>query len=248
MGLRCASCGYDNDPTRVNCHSCGGRLERGGQAAPPPSGYMHPTDVMKMKKPRQPREWGKYVGALVRLLILVGLVAAVVLAFLPPRDVPPPVEPNKVLAERLSSLVASSSMADSTRAFSVPASDIGTWLASSVVLKEQENMIKMKPERVYAVPGEGEVRVGVETTLPMGLRLYFEGCYEPIPEGGGYGLTTRRFSVGRLPLPWMAGLLVERQLDSLGQALAEPLGQLARASHIGITPETVTLRWSGQSR
>jgi multidrug efflux pump subunit AcrB len=27
-----------------------------------------------------------------------------------------------------------------------------------------------------------------------------------------------------------------------------PLGQLARASHIGITPETVTLRWSGQPR
>jgi hypothetical protein len=248
MGLRCANCSYDNDPTRVYCHSCGLRLERGGQSAPPPSGFTHPTDVAKMKKPRQPLEWGKYAGALVRLLVLAGLVAVVVLALLPPRDVPPPTAPDKVLADRLSSLVAASAVADGTRAFSVPAPDIGTWLVSSVVLKEQESMIKLKPERVYAVPGNGEVRVGVETTLPMGWHLYFEGCYEPTPEDGGYGLTPRRFSIGRLPLPWVAGLLAQRQLDSLSEALAEPLGQLARASHIGITPETVTLRWSGESR
>jgi len=248
MGLRCATCGYDNDPTRVYCHSCGGRLERGGQAAPPPTGFTHPTDVMKMKKPRQSLPWGKYAGALVRLLLLVGFIAAVVLVLLPPRDVPPPVAADQVLAERLSSLVANSSVADGTRAFTVPASDVATWLASSVVLKEQEGLVRMKPERVYAVPGDGEMRVGVETSLPVGLRLYFEGLYAPTPEAGGYGLTARRLSVGRLPLPWLAGLLVERQFESLGGALSVPLGQLARASHIGITPETVTLRWSGETR
>jgi hypothetical protein len=246
MGLRCTSCGYDNDPTRVYCHSCGGRLERGGQAAPPPTGFTHPTDVMKMKKPGQPLAWGKYFAAVVKLVILVGLVAAVVLALLPPHDVPPPVAPDKALAERLSSLVAASSTADGTRAFSVPAADIATWLASSVVLKQQNSFLKMKPERVYVVPGDGEVRVGVETLLPVGLHLYFEGCYAPTPEGDGYGLTTKRFSIGRLPLPSVAGLLVQRQLDSLGEALAVPLGQLARASHISITPETVMLRWSGR--
>ena len=83
MGLRCTSCGYDNDPTRVYCHSCGTRLERGGQAPPPPTGFTHPTDIHKMKKPRQPVEWGKYFGALLRLVVLSGLIAAVVLALLP---------------------------------------------------------------------------------------------------------------------------------------------------------------------
>lgn len=248
MGLRCAACGYDNDPTRVYCHSCGGRLERGGQAAPPPTGFTHPTDVVKMKKPRQPLAWREYAGALLRLLVLAGFFAVVVLALLPPRDVPPPVASDKSLAERLSTLVAASAEANGTRAFAVPASDIGIWLASSVALKEQDSLVKMKPERVYVVPENGEMRVGIETSLPIGLHLYFEGRYAPTPEARGYGLTARRLSVGRLPLPSVAGWLVERQFKTLGDALSVPLGQLAGASHIGITPETVTLRWSGQPR
>ena len=247
MGLRCTSCGYDNDPTRVYCHSCGGRLERGGQTAPP-TGFTHPTDVIKMKKPREPLPWRDYAAALLRLTVLAGLTGAVGLAFWPPRDVPPPVATDKDLAGRLSSLVAASAAADGTRAFSIPATDVGTWLASSVVLKEQDSMVKMKPERVYAVPGDGEIRVGIETSLPVGLHLYFEGRYAPTPKAGGYGLTARRLSVGRLPLPSLAGWLVERQFKTLGEALSVPLGQLAGASHIGITPETVTLRWSGRPR
>ena len=248
MGLRCSNCGYDNDPTRVYCHSCGGRLERGA-ATSPPTGFTHPTDVAKMKKPRQALEWRKYASALVRLLILAGIAAAVVLALLPPRNLPPPVEADEGLARRLSSLLASSAGAGGTRAFSIPAGDVGKWLASSVALKGQDGgLVRIKPERVYAAPGEGVMRVGVETSTSFGLHLYFEGLYEPVAEGEGSGLAVRRLSVGRLPLPWLAGLFAERQLVGLGDALAVPLGQLARASHIGITPETVTLRWSADSR
>jgi hypothetical protein len=248
MGLLCANCNYDNDPTRVYCHSCGTRLERGGQAAPPPTGFTHPTDVLKMKKPRQPVDWAKYLGALLRLFVLGGLVAAVVLALLPPRDLPAPVDSDRMLAQRLSSLVAASAGAGGIRAFSVPAGDINRWLVSSVALKEQEGIYNLKPERVYAVPGDGDVRVGVETKLPMGLNLYFEGNFAPVPEGNGCGVEARGYSIGRLPLPSVAGVLVQRQFDNLAEALAVPLGQLASASHIGITPEQVTLRWSGGSR
>lgn len=200
-----------------------------------------------MKKPRQPVEWGKYFAGLVRLAVLGGLVAAVVLALLPPRDLPPPVASDRALAQRLSSLVSASAEAGGTRAFSVPAADMNQWLVSSVALEAGDGLYRLPPERVYAVPGDGEVRVGVETKLPAGLKLYFEGLFAPVPEGPGSGLQARGYSVGRLPLPSAAGLLVQRQFDNLGQALAEPLGQLARARHIGITPEEVTLRWSGHA-
>jgi hypothetical protein len=46
-------------------------------------------------------------------------------------------------------------------------------------------------------------------------------------------------------LPSFAGLLVERQLNGLAAALQGPLDQLARASEITVTPETVNLRWTG---
>lgn len=219
------------------------------QTTPPPTGFTHPTDVMKMKKPRQPFEWGRYAGALLRWVVPGGLLAAVILAFLPPRDVPPPVAPDEVLAKRLSSLVAASSVADGARAFSIPSAHLGVWLVSSVALKEQDGPGRLKPVRVYAVPGDGDVRVGIETELQIGgLPLYFEGIYQPVPQDGGYGLKARRLSVGRLPLPSVAGLLVQKQLDSLSEALAVPLEQLAGASQIGITPDEITLRWSGPPR
>jgi len=204
--------------------------------------------VMKMKKPRQPVEWGRLIGAALRLAVLCGLIAAVVLALLPPHDVPEPVAPDEVLSERLSSLVSASSVAYGTRAFNVPAADIARWLVSSVELKAQDGLYTLKPERVYAVPGHGDLRIGVESKSPVGLPLYFEGLFAPVPDGNGYRLESRGYSVGRLPLPSLAGLLVKRQFDNLGEALSVPLGQLAQASHIGITPDEVTLRWSGNSR
>ena len=249
MGLSCTSCGYDNDPTRVYCHSCGKRLERGAQAPPPPTGYMHPTDVAKMKKPRESGAWGRYVGGLVRLLILAGLLGAVVLAVLPPHDLPVAVAPDAALAGRLTSLVAASAQAEGTRSFSVPAADINTWLVSSVVLPPQgESMVRLDPQRVYAVPGHGEVRVGLEAKVAAAWPVYFEGCYAPVSDGQGTRMVARSFSVGRLPLPSVTGMFVQRQFDRLVGALAGPLGELTSASHVGITPESVTLCWSGRAR
>lgn len=248
MGLRCASCGYDNDPTRVYCHSCGTRLERGPEAAPPPTGFMHPADVANMEKPRSRVPWGKYLGALVHLLVLSGLLGAVALALLPPVAVPPPVAADDNLARRLDDLVAASAGAGGARAFSIPAADINLWLVSSAVLREDSGRLGFRPERIYAVPGDGAVRVGVQTKSPFGWPVYLEGIFVPVRDGDGTGVEVRQYAVGRLPLPLFASPLVEHNFANLAEALADPLGHLARASHIGITPETVTLRWSGKQR
>jgi hypothetical protein len=247
MAVRCASCGYENDPTRVYCHSCGTRLERGA-TAPPTTGYTHPTDVAKMKKPRQPVAWGRYFSALWKLVVLALLAAAVVLALLPPSNLPAPVEPDKNLAARLSGLLDDASSSSAARAFGLPAADINRWLASSVALQGGGGSVQLKPERLYAVPGEGQVRVGLEVTVGGAGHVFFEGDYEPVRGDNGYTLEPRRYSVGRLPLPVLLGWPVQKQLDGLARALAGPLDQLSRASHIGINPEMVTLRWSDPGR
>jgi hypothetical protein len=248
MGLRCASCGYDNDPTRVYCHNCGTKLERTSAAPPPPTGFTHPTDVAKMKKPRAPVEWGRYLGALGRLTILAVVVAAVVMAFLPPHNVPPPVTADDGLALRLSGLLTDASSAGEARAFGLPASDANRWLVSTVKLEDSTGVVKLRPERLYLVPGEGQVRVGLEVALPWVGHLFFEGDYVPVRGGQGYTLEPRGYSIGRLPLPVLLGWPVKKQLEGLAGALTGPLGQLARASYIGVTPETVTLRWSDSGR
>ena len=243
MGLTCAQCGYDNDPTRVYCHRCGTRLERGAQ--PAPSGFVHPADLAAQKKTRRGPAFGGIFGALLKLLVLGGLAAALVLSFLPPRDLPPPVAPDEGLADRLGSLVADSLVASGARSFAVGAADLNAWLTTSVQLRQAEGFAALKPVRVYAVPGDGVLRLGLQASTPVGLDLYFEGDYAPVKDGHLYRLEPRRFSVGRLPLPSVAGWLAARQLDGLSAALAPMLAALSRASYIGVTHESVMLRWSG---
>lgn len=248
MSLHCAACQYDNDPTRVYCHNCGAKLERGATSPPPPTGFTHPTDVLKASKKRPPFAWRAALGALVRLAILGGIIWAVVLAFLPPHNLPAPVPADQDVAERLSALVADSSGADGTRSFAVPAADVSTWLASTVTLHPAAGTLSyLKPERVYFVPGQGDFRLGLETAVPLGLRIYFEGVYAPVRDASGCTLQAKRLSIGRLPLPPVLDLLVRKQFEGLRGALETPLGHLASADEILISPDAVNLRWSPRS-
>ena len=243
MGLSCASCGYDNDPTRVYCHNCGTKLERLATAAPPPSGFTHPSDIRKMQRAR-PAAWGRSCGALAKLAVLAALAAALFLALRPPYDIPPPVGADDGLAARLTGLLDDASSSAEPRAFGLPAADVNRWLVSSVVLSSVDAPFKLRPQRLYAVPGRGDLRVGLEAALPGGGRVYFEGDYTPVRGPRGYTLQPARYSIGRLPLPVLLGWPVQKQMDALADALAGPLGQLARASHIAVDPASVTLRWS----
>ena len=245
MGIRCAGCGYDNDPTRVYCHNCGVKLERGAAATAAPTGFTHPTDVKKMKRPRTPLPWGRYFAFFLKLCTFAAVAAVFTAAFLPPRDVPPPVDADTNLAERLSALVSDASSAGSPRSFAVPAADVSRWLATVVKFASPDGSVRIDPKRVYAVQGDGTIRIGLETSLLGAADLYFEGDYAPVSNGAGYSLQPVRYSIGRLPLPVVLGWPVERQLAGLGDALAVPLSQLATASHIGVAPDQLTLRWAG---
>lgn len=245
MGISCAGCGYDNDPTRVYCHNCGVKLERGTAVAPPPTGFTHPTDVAKVKPRRAPINWRGIFGAFLKACVLVALAAVLVLAVLPPREVPPPVAADARTAERVSGLVRNASASDAPRGFALPAGDVQRWLATVVQLPRPDAAWKLDPQRVYFSQRNDLVRVGVEASLFNVLDLFFEGDYRPVLVGKSYTLQPQSYSVGRLPLPVVLGWPVERQMSALAEALAGPLSQLARASYIGVAPDEVTLRWSG---
>lgn len=245
MGIKCTGCGYDNDPTRVYCHNCGGKLERGGAPSPPPTGFTHPTDVVKMKRPRAALPWGKYFGFLLKLGLLAAVIAAVVLALMRPENIPAPVDGDENVAERISALVSDASGADSSRSFAVPVADVQRWLASVVKFRGTSGVVALDPRRVYLVPSDGSFRVGLEMCLPAEKSVFMEGEYVPVRDGAGYSLQPVGYSIGKLPLPVALAYPVERQLAGLRDALAVPLGQLAKASFIGIAPDSVTLRWSG---
>lgn len=245
MAIRCTGCNYENDPTRVYCHNCGVKLERGGSAPPAPTGFTHPTDALKMKRPRTPVAWGKYFSFFFKFTIVAVLAAVVILALLPPRDVPPPAMPDQKLAQRWSGLISDAASADSARSFAVPALDVQRWLATVVQFQHPESPWNLDPKRIYASQGDGVIRVGIEASLFKVTDLYFQGDYAPVPAGAGYTFKPVGYSIGRLPLPLFFAWPVERQLFGLGDALAVPLSQLAKASRIDVTPQEITLRWAG---
>lgn len=248
MGLLCNECGYDNDPTRVYCHSCGKRLERGAETVQPPSGFTHPTEVLKAARAKRSLTWGAHVSAVVKLLVLGALITGLVLALMQPTSVPPPVPKDEQLAARLSSLLADASSADSTRAFAVSAGEVNQWLVSVVEFQPPDSPMQLRPDRIFAVAGDGVIRAGLVAELPLAWPLYIQGDYAPVRGPNGYTLEPRGFSVGRLHLPVLLGWPVERQFAGLGEALSASLEALAKASNIEITPEAVNLRWSGSGR
>lgn len=249
MNITCAACGYENDPTRVYCHSCGQKLERGESAASAlPGGFTPPASASAAKVRRRgpSRPWGSYFYALVKLAILAAVAGMVWVAFLRPENLPAPMEADDVRAEKMTETLGRAASSPGSVAFKFSAADVSKWFVSSAHFKAAQSSLLLRPVRVYAVPGDGVVRVGIEAELPAGeLRLFFEGDYAPVREGGAYVLRPVRYSVGRLILPVYLGWPVERQLGGLADALAGPLALLARASDINVAPEAVTLRWSG---
>ena len=249
MNITCAACGFENDPTRVYCHSCGQKLERGESSASAlPGGFTPPppAEAARARRRGPSRPWGSYFYALVKFAILVAVAAMVWVAFLRPDNVPAPVDADDARAAALTASFERAADSPGTAAFKFSAPDVNKWFVSSAHFKAAQNSVALRPVRVYAVPGEGVIRVGIETELPAGeLRLFFEGEYMPVREDGAYVLRPVRYSVGRLILPVYLGWPVERQLGGLALALSQPLELFARASEIKVAPEAVTLRWSG---
>jgi hypothetical protein len=199
-----------------------------------------------MKRARAGLPWAKYFAFLLKLCAVGFLLGAVVLALLPPRNLPPAVPGDEGVAERLSGLISDASEADSARSFAVPAADLQRWLAAAVKFQGTTGVLALDPRRIYLVPSNGRFRLGLELGLPAEKAVFMEGEYVPVRAGNGYTLRPAKYCIGRLPLPVFLGYPVERQFDGLKEALAVPLGQLAKASFIEVGPETVSLRWPGR--
>lgn len=215
--------------------------------AAPPTGFTPAAEITSARTRKSSVRWRAYISALVKLLIFGVVAGLVVMALLPPPNVPPRLASDENLATRLNGLIEDSAGATGARAFSVPAVDASVWLATMVRMPSGSEASLLKPERLYLVPGEGEALVGLECALPMGLNVYFEGVYAPEPSGRGTTLVPRRYSIGRLPLPGVSGYLVQRQFDGLASALQGALRPLSQASQINVTPQTITLRWANQT-
>lgn len=198
-----------------------------------------------MKRPRVPLPWGKYFAFLLKLCVLGALVGAIVLALLPPHNLPAPVTGDEELAERISGLIGDASEAGSARSFAIPASDLQSWLVTMVKFQGMTGVLALDPRRVYVLPSDGRFRLGIELGLPAEKAVFMEGEYVPVRAGNGYTLQPAKYCIGRLPLPSFLGYPVERQFQGLKEALAVPLGHLAKASFIEVSPKTVSLRWSG---
>lgn len=255
MSHSCAHCGFENDPTRVYCHNCGEKLERTSEAAPTalPGGFT-PPQVRSASRKRI--SLGALIGlwfgrfyALVKLAVFAALVLMIVQAFRAPDGWPEPVAPDENRTELLTEIMQTAAKSKGSVAFKFSADDVARWFATTVHFKEAQGALALRPVNAHALPGDGVLRVGIKTMLPVGeVPLFFSAEYKPVRKPGGYTLEPTGYAIGRLILPPYLGLPAQAQFKGLADALSPPLALLAKASDIKVEPDAVSIRWSGGAR
>lgn len=89
--LICKECSFENEAERVYCHSCGAKLDRSILPPDVAARREDPAEVQRRLQRMTNPNRGKGLGFARRLLTCVltaAVLAALVLIFLPPRDVP----------------------------------------------------------------------------------------------------------------------------------------------------------------
>lgn len=92
VNLRCGQCGYENEPERVYCHNCGGKLDRALLPKPEDDKRHEPPEktrkrIKKMTNPGSNPVLREF-KALLQALFWGAIVAAIYLMAKPPNDVP----------------------------------------------------------------------------------------------------------------------------------------------------------------
>jgi hypothetical protein len=255
-GITCPSCGHANEPTRVFCHNCGVRLPREEKVIAQVSETNRAATATanalrqgKLPKPSRTIDWsgllGSAIASTVKLAILGAVLAAVLLALRPPKDLPTLLPPNPDLVVRGDAQLERFTEPGSTGILSANPEQINTYLQTKIALRSEIRLLGWSGENPYLFIrlGDGHFTLGNQFTLlghPIVLQTDFRLSTEP---DGQQTLRVVGGSIGSLPLPaWIfsSGL---RWFEPVREALQSQLTVLASAKSASVTPEGARLSW-----
>jgi hypothetical protein len=166
--LKCAQCGYENEPERVYCHNCGTKLDRSLL----PKETVSRQESLKatrrrVKKMTNPGRGLAELKTGLSVLAWAALIAAVYLLLSPPGQLPSP--QKEAEATLISVLISDAVDARQAASLSFTEADVSQHLRSRV--KGASVIPGMTFKRAYGALGEGTITMGIQQEL-FGYPIY----------------------------------------------------------------------------
>lgn len=243
--LKCAHCGYENEPERVYCHNCGEKLDRSLLPAVEEEKTESVEKTRKrIRKMTNPTAGGSLRGeikTLFNVLIYAVIAAALILIARRPDGVPPPVTEfgSRLIASEMQDLVES----PQPQQLSFTQEEINLHFKQS--LKSKAGAIPgIRFERAYVNLHPGKVFIGTEQSL-WSFPIFSGIAYRLEVKDGKFVPTVVGGSFGRLAVAPIAMQYLDWAFNNLWAALKRERGQMDKLGAIQIEEGRVTLTSKG---
>jgi hypothetical protein len=193
----CADCRHENEPERIYCHGCGGRLDRSAVKVRKEDVQDARKRVKKLFDPQRARMRALFFK--VSKVVLGACLLAVLVQILLPPDAPPPSK-TVMLASQIRNDLESATTRHQPPQLQYTEDQVNAFLVYALKTKQKaldEPMVDFK--RAAVSFEEGSCAITLERSL-FGYSLYTTGIYAPKIAAGKLVMTTKGGRLGRLPL------------------------------------------------
>lgn len=244
--LPCTECGYQNEPERVYCHNCGAKLDRSLL-----------TVAAERRKPKKLKSGGKALSSnlksprkpilkpLISCLALGALLAAGLLAFLPPDNAPSydgdPLLQLPEIGGALSALAGLNRRVEAT----FTERQVNAYIKVTVRSKDSGMLADYVHYLGSAVEiGDGTARVVMSQSL-LGYPLHAHMTFRPAGAPGSLKPVTVGCGIGRLDLPVAVAPLINLIFKKLWKATKNDLEAMRQLGEIKLTKQKVVFASKG---
>ena len=246
--LPCKQCGYNNEPERVYCHNCGGKLDRS---------LLPKEDQIRRESPDKARRRIRRMAnpesnpvvrelkALVKTLVWAAVVAALILAALPPADAP---GRQPELADRIvgSELMDALSRPQPTMV-TFSEADINGFFRTSMKAAKAPEWMPMTFERAYVRLKPGVVHIGQRQSL-YGYALYSTTAYKLEVKNGAFTPTNVGGSFGRMKVHPVLMNGLNFTFSKFWNALKRERDMMTKMQDVRVEQGRITLVTKGAGR
>lgn len=240
--LVCPECRHENEPERIYCHNCGGRLDRSAvrkeKAATEESPEVTHARLKRLMDPARGRS--KAIGLKLGKILLGAALAAAVVELLLPPDLPPEVK-NVELAPMISMDLLSAIESRQPAKLVYSQQQVNDYLSSTIRRSNGPAKQGYFPiKRLYSQFDEG--KFGINTAYNcFGLTIYVAGSYRVQIDQGKIAANCENGHIGRMPVHPLVMQRLGLLLGKTWATLEREKKQVARLAGIEFHPQSVTL-------
>jgi ribosomal protein L44E len=239
--LACAECGHENEPERIYCHSCGGRLDR--------SAVISKQGAKEGLKETQRRVRRIFDPTRVKVrfwffrtakLVLGAFATAAVIQIFSIPDVPPPTKPL-LLPSQLNFDLENAVNYHRPAQLQYTQDQVNAYLAYALKIKQSSlDKPMLDFRRVVVGFDEGDVKVTAERAF-FGFSLYSGSAYKVRLQDGKLVASNIGGSLGRIPVHPLLMRGLEVIFADVWSALDRERKLVSKMGTIELHPKSVVL-------